>query len=309
MVNGVEMPFGEAPPGAKGVLAIGQVLKLAEYSLALKVQSAAGEETDPWAVFDLKAVAGSSAAKTPAPRAAAPAEDDPFGDWGFQTTFGGTTPGTALDASKLGAAADLAPFFQGLGLDPATIGQVSQGELEVIGKLVRMAIEGLIELRAAAIGNSETRPNDELAALAVKDNNPLKTGWTNARKFQYLFGGRAASVGFVSPERAVRDLVAELLAHDLASGAAMREALEEALREFSPATLKERLLGGGTKLFEGARAWDAYSRYYAQEGRAVPEWAQRLLDKHFREAYMRESQRIKRETAERAPHSDGGAES
>ena len=55
VVNGVEMPFGEAPPGARGVLPEGQQLRLADYSLSvgprqdLPVEAA---EADPWAVFD-----------------------------------------------------------------------------------------------------------------------------------------------------------------------------------------------------------------------------------------------------------------
>ena len=127
VVNGVEMPFGEAPPGARGVLPEGQQLRLAEYSLTvgqrqdLPVQAA--EEADPWAVFDT----------TPRPPVSPPGtdtmpatmltggftvtkpEDDPFGDWGFETTFGpGSTGGEALEAGKLGPAPDLTFFFLSL---------------------------------------------------------------------------------------------------------------------------------------------------------------------------------------------------
>src|SRR6478735_11957419 len=37
VVNGVEMPFGEAPPGARGVLPLGQTLKLAEYTVVAEL--------------------------------------------------------------------------------------------------------------------------------------------------------------------------------------------------------------------------------------------------------------------------------
>src|SRR5436190_11146747 len=49
VVNGVEMPFGEAPPGAQGVLPAGQTLKLADYSLNVNAPDAAETRTDPWA--------------------------------------------------------------------------------------------------------------------------------------------------------------------------------------------------------------------------------------------------------------------
>ena len=71
---------------------------------------------------------------------------------------------------------------------------------------------------------------------------------------------------------------------------------ESTLREFSPEALKSRLLTGGARLFEGARAWDAYNRYYAERGQALPAWVQDLMGKYFTEAYQREALRIKRET-------------
>jgi predicted component of type VI protein secretion system len=132
--------------------------------------------------------------------------------------------------------------------------------------------------------------------VPVKDNNPLKTDWPNDTKLQYLLGGRAASIGFVSPQRAVTDVVGELLAHDAAMAAAMRAAVEATVQEFAPAALKERLLGSGSKLFEGTRAWDAYSRYYGDKSQGLAQWVQQLLDQYFNQAYLRESQRIKRET-------------
>ena len=91
-------------------------------------------------------------------------------------------------------------------------------------------------------------------------------------------------------------MLVDLAAHNGASGAATRAAVESTLREFAPDTLKHRLLGEGTRLFEGARAWDAYVKYYQEQVGDIPDWAQRLIDKYFAEAYLRESLRIRRET-------------
>jgi predicted component of type VI protein secretion system len=310
VVNGVEMPFGEAPPGARGVLPLGQTLKLAEYSLtAAEAPAAAAPEADPWAVFDRE---GSGIAPVPpAVRASlasgqaggfavpASAEEDPFGDWGFETTFGpGAMGGGPLDAGKL-APGDLTAFFQGLGLDPASLGALSQGEIEAIGHVVRVLVLGVLELHTSAAGVKQDLRAEDRTMVAVKDNNPLKTDWPQETKLRYLFGGRGTGVGFVSPERAVRELLVELIAHNNASGAASRAAIESTLKEFAPEALKTRLLGEGPRLFEGTRAWDAYVKYYQEQGRDMPKWAQRLLDKYFTEAYLRESLRIRRETPPR----------
>jgi predicted component of type VI protein secretion system len=96
-------------------------------------------------------------------------------------------------------------------------------------------------------------------------------------------------------------MLAELMAHECATGVASRAALAATLKEFAPAALKARLLGGGSTLFEGARAWHAYSKYYQEQGGGsgadLAAWTQRLLDRYFTESYLRESLRIRRETA------------
>jgi predicted component of type VI protein secretion system len=311
VVNGVEMPFGEAPPGARGVLPLGETLKLAEYRLtATEIPAAPAASADPWAVFDRE---GSTAPARPAERASlasgqtggfsvpASAEEDPFGDWGFETTFGpGGMGGGALDAGTLGPG-DLSSFFRGLGLDPATLGALSQGELETIGRLVRTFALGVLELHANAAGVKQELRAEDRTLVAVKDNNPLKGHFPPDTKLRYLFSGRAAGIGFVNPERAVRELFVELIAHNNASAAAARASLESTLKEFAPDALKARLLGGGTRLFEGTRAWDAYCKYYEEQGQDMSKWVKRLLDKYFAEAYLRESLRVRRETPPRKP--------
>ncbi len=297
VVNGIEMPFGQAPPGARGVLPVGQVLKLAEYQLTVAPLAQPEGAPDPWAVFDRD---GSGIPPVPeAVRGAVAPEEDPFGDWGFETTFGPGARGGGLQASKLGVAPDLAAFFRGLGLDPAQVGPLSEGELEAVGQLVRSAVHGLLQLREAVSGVTQELHAEDRTMMAIKDANPLKSDWPLETKLQYLFGGRAAATGFVAPGRALQGLVKELLAHEQAAGSAARAAVEGTLNEFAPAEIKARLLGGGTKLFEAARAWDAYARYYAQQGEQMPQWVQRMLDKYFTAAYLRESLRIKRETSGR----------
>ncbi|HYE71283.1 MAG TPA: type VI secretion system-associated FHA domain protein [Aquabacterium sp.] len=297
VVNGVEMPFGEAPPGARGVLPCGQVLKLAEYQLTVDTVAAQEQDADPWAVFDRE---GSGIAPVPEAARTAVADEDPFGDWGFETTFGpGGAHGGGLQASKLGVAPDVAAFYRGLGLDPKQVGPLSEGELEAVGQLVRTAVAAVLQVRQAAAAAAQDLRAEDRTMIGTRESHPLNSGHPLEAKLQYLFGGRAASSGFIAPGRALQELVNEVLAHEQALGVAARAAIEGTLNEFAPGELKARLLGGGSKLFEAARAWDAYARYYAEQGEQMPQWVQRMLDRHFTDAYLRESHRIKRETAGR----------
>lgn len=307
VVNGVEMPFGEAPPGARGVLPFGQIMKVGDYALKaelvapVEAADAPAEQADPWAVFDREG-SGGTRPVSDAPRASLASsanEDDPFGEWGFESTAGpGAEGGGPLDAASL-AEGNVASIFKGLGLDPETLGTLTHGELETIGRLVRILVLGVMELHSSVIGVKQEMRSGDRTMIATKDNNPLKSDWPQETKLRYLFGGRIAAVGFANPERALRELFVELIAHNTATSAAARAALAGALKEFEPQVLKKKLLGNGPKLLEGVRAWDAYSKHYDEKARDMPKWTQLLLDRYFTDAYLRESLRIRRETPPR----------
>lgn len=296
-VNGIEMAFGEAPPGARGVLPRGQSLRVGAYVVnATELDPApalhATQEADPWAVFDREEpgiATGSAASK--------PAEDDPFGDWGFETTFGpvNTAGGAPMEAGSL-EAGGIESFFRGLGIEPGTM---TKGELEAMGRLVRLLALGALDLHSGVTGVRQELKSEDRTMVAPRDNNPLKTGWPAETKLRYLFGGRLAAAGYVPQERAVREILVDLVAHNAASAAAARGALEGTLRDLAPAALKAKLLGEGMKLFEGARAWDAFCKWHEEQGADMQRWVQRQLDRHYTESYLRESLRIRREKRKR----------
>lgn len=279
-VNGIEMPFGEAPPGARGVLPRGDSLKVGSYIVDASATLEA-HNADPWAVFERPA----------------PTEDDVFSDWGFNTTFGpADADADGLQAATLDAG-DLSSFFKGLGIDP---GVLSKGELEAMGRLVRLLVMGVLDLHSSVGGVKQELRSEDRTMLAPRDNNPLRTAWPAETKLRYLFGGRVASAGFVSAERAVREVLVDLVAHNAASAASARATVEGTLRDFTPAALKAKLLGdSGVKLFESARAWDAFCKWHDEQGAHMQQWVQRQLDRHFTETYLRESLRIRRETKKR----------
>jgi predicted component of type VI protein secretion system len=297
-VNGVLLPEGEVPPGSTGAVPAGSTIRLAAYDIGVApAEAGEGTGTDPWAALH----AHGEGPTTPMVREAAAGtpEEDPFGDWGFASTFGPGAPGTGgLQAGQLGVAPDITAFFRGLGLDPAKIGALSEGELEAIGRTVRVAVLGLLEMQAQAFQAQQELGTDERTMVAAKERNPLTGNWPDHTKLQYLFGGRVTATGFASPERAVRDVAGDLLAHQIATRTAVRQALESLAGEFEPEAMKARLLGTGGRLFGAARAWEAFVREYEERGRDAG-WAQHVLDRHFTEAYLREFLRVKGDTAAR----------
>lgn len=302
-INGVDIATGELPPGSRGILGPGDVMALSSYRIVVApvvpvpppVASAPAADADPWSEFERQAaeLVPDGPETVPAPLDG----DDPFGDWGFYSTFGPGAPGGSLDASALQPAADLQPFLRGLGLG----GQrgYTQGELETIGRLTRIALQGLLQAaQAAAIARRDTRSDDRTMA-EPRELNPLRLDSPVETKLYYLFGGQAAAAGFVPPDIAVAQLVTELGAHQHAMGEAAREAVQAIVEEFEPEALKKRLLGGGARIFESARAWEAFVRDYAERHGKGPQWVEQLLDRHFARAYARALVRAKRNTTGR----------
>lgn len=301
VVNGIETAAGELPPGARGVLAAGEVLVLSTYRITAApvatTTAPAEEPVDPWAEFERQA----AALVIPAGADTVPGipEDDPFGDWGFQSTFGPGSPGGGLQADGLAPASDLRAFFSGLGLDPSAQRALTHGELETIGRVTRIALQGLVQsLQASAQTRQQVRSEDR-TMVEPREMNPLRLDTPIEAKLYYLFGGQAAAAGFVSPDRAVAQVATEVALHQQAMGEAVQEAIEGVVAEFDPETLKKRLLGGGARIFESARAWDAYAKDYAERIGAQPSLVQQLLERHFARAYAKALLRAKRNTTGR----------
>lgn len=304
VVNGVQVAAGELPPGARGVLPAGEVLVLSAFRLGVRpaleapaAEAGAESNVDPWAEFERQAaqlVPVNSAETIPGIP-----EDDPFGDWGFQSTFGPGSPGGALRADALAPAEDLQAFLSGLGLASTAQRPLTNGELETMGRLTRIALQGLLQsVQQAAVDRRDLRSEDR-TMVEPRETNPLRMDTPLETKLYYLFGGQAAAAGFVPPDRAVAQLVTEVTAHQQAMSDAVREALEAVVREFDPDALKKRLLGGGARIFESARAWDAFVRDYAERVSREPPWVQELLERHFAMAYARALLRAKRNTTGR----------
>ncbi|NML45898.1 FHA domain-containing protein [Ramlibacter sp. G-1-2-2] len=293
VVNGVEVEGVEVPPAGRGVLRPGEVLALADYRITVQpVAAAPAPESDPWADFEKEAARLVASVAMPA----APAEDDPFGDWGFQSTFGPGAVNGALEAGALEPGGDLESFFIGLGVERR--GGFTRGELETMGRLTRAALRGLLQAQRASGGNREALRSDDRTVLEPRETNPLRMDTPLESKLWYLFGGQAAAAGSIPADRAVGEVVNQLLAHQEALAEAVRQTVAAVLQDFAPEALKARLLGPSPKLFESARAWDAFAKDYTEKGQDLDGWVRQLLDRHFAEAYAQALLRAKR-------HSEG----
>ncbi|GAB3665231.1 type VI secretion system-associated FHA domain protein [Ramlibacter alkalitolerans] len=301
VVNGVQTPAGELPPGARGVLAAGEVLSLSAFritaALATQDEQTGPASVDAWANLQSAAELLDSVEGTTRPET--PAEEDPFGDWGFQTTFGPGAPGGSLRAEALAPAPDLESFFEGLGVHGATHAGLTRGELQTIGRITRIAVQALLQAsEAAAATRRDTRAGEPTPAER-SELHPLRLDTPIETRLEYLFGGAAASGGFVPPDRAMAQVAAELVAHEQAMGQAVQEAIRGVLADFEPEALRKRLPGSGRRLFGAARAWEAFARDYAERAAAEPAWVHQLLDRHFARAYARALLRAKRNTGGR----------
>lgn len=305
IVNGVDLPDGEAPPGAIGVLPAGQTLVMGVYSV---VGTAAPVEDDPWAALESMAappdLANSFQSTLMQTRSYAEG-DDPFSDWGLDARDSAIAsmlmpePAApqAANAGEVAEAADgatdLRAFYRGMGLEAEGLGHLSEGELEELGGLVRDAMVGLLELYQVKMGLQREMGAEDRTMMATTNNNPLKTDWPLDVRLRYLAGGRTAAAGFIAPQRALAELLGELRAHDVAAHEGSRAVVRGTLKELAPAAIRKA--HGGARLFEGAKLWEAYENLHARQGDDAEAWVQRQFDRHFADTYLRELRRLLRE--------------
>ena len=129
-----------------------------------------------------------------------------------------------------------------------------------------------------------------------RDNNPLKYKLPPQEIIEYLFSLHAG-VGFLPPDRAIRESVAELRIHEGAMVAATRAAVEGTLRDFEPSRLKKvplaKVKSGPFQFFDNAKLWEAYEQHYEKESQHMADWLENLISRHFMPAYAKETERLK----------------
>ncbi|CAN5592350.1 hypothetical protein BH11PSE7_BH11PSE7_15510 [soil metagenome] len=291
VVNGVDLPSGELPPGGVATLTIGDSVSVGDYIITLAaVDDAAADDSASGIVT--RAMVGHG-------------DDDPFGEWGFDATVvHGHAPRAAPEPTGAGTvplSAEVAALFKGLGIAPVGTAVSGAPEMEQAGRRIRTAMQGLFALYEAKLQLNREMGADDRTMVAVRENNPLRTDWPLNTKLEYLFGALPIAPSFAAPDAALTELVAELRIHDLAVAVASRAVLEGALREFEPERLVASIAQDKSQrgLLVKLMPWDAYAKYHASESSRMPQWLDRFFTRYFLPAYTRETTRIRREDTRR----------
>ena len=227
------------------------------------------------------------AASEPAAPAVTPYELDlEVGD----PTGAGLRPAASADAVHELVAA----LYAGLGLPGREPARPSAPQMQLIGALLRAAVEGTLGLLA-----SRTIAKRELGATRTvprsRANNPLKFAIDADTALAQLL--KPPQRGFIAPTAAVRDAFDDIRAHEIAVLAGMRAALEAVLARFNPETLESRLAAKGmwdnlVPVNHKARLWERYTEQHAEIMQEIEDDFDSLFGRAFLDAYEEQLVRL-----------------
>ena len=180
----------------------------------------------------------------------------------------------------------LQALLRGAGIqDSPLLKNLTPETMETIGKLLREAVQGTLDLlRARGLTKSEMRA--DVTMIMPTDNNPLKFSPTVEAAMVHLLVPHVQ--GFLPPLRAMKNAYDDLRAHQLGVLAGMRAALDEVLARFAPEELKKRLSDPGVldsllSVSRKAKQWDLFVERYE----AVAEEARENFHAAFGKAFLR----------------------
>jgi type VI secretion system FHA domain protein len=211
----------------------------------------------------------------PAPHPSAPAPTAP------PSQPVSTAPSGPLEQALLRA------FLQGAGIPGTQVKNLTPETMETIGKLLREAVQGTLDLlRARGLTKSEMRA--DVTMIMALDNNPLKFSPSVESALTHLLA--PPMHGFMPPLRAMKDAYDDLRAHQLGFLAGMRAALEEVLARFAPEDLAKRLssqsmLDELLPMNRKAKLWDLFIERHATISGEAREDFNTAFGKAFRRAY------------------------
>ena len=190
----------------------------------------------------------------------------------------------------------LRAFLQGAGIAGVQSAKSLTPEtMEAIGKLLREAVQGTLELlRARGLTKSEMRA--DVTMIMAQDNNPLKFSPTVEAALTHLLAPQMH--GFMPPLRAMKDAYDDLRAHQLGLLAGMRAALEEVFARFAPQELAKRLsdqsmLDDLLPMNRKAKLWDLFLERHAAVSGEAREDFNAAFGKAFRRAYEAQVKKLR----------------
>jgi FHA domain-containing protein len=191
----------------------------------------------------------------------------------------------------------LRAFLHGAGLSGSNLSKNLTETMEAIGKVLREAVQGTLDLlRARGLTKSEMRA--DVTVIMAQDNNPLKFSPTVEAALTHLLAPQVH--GFMPPIRAMKDAYDDLRAHQLGFLAGMRAALDEVLVRFAPEELGKRLtdqslLDDLLPMNRKAKLWDLFIERYATISGEAREDFNAAFGKAFRRAYEAQVKQLRGE--------------
>lgn len=206
---------------------------------------------------------------------------------------------TAFDAAAHRDKPDLDAAWQafcaGAGIDlPVPAGSAAQ-RMEVLGRIMRSAIEGTLQLMAVRASTKH-----ELRAMVTviqpRSNNPLKFSPDAKSAIEQLLQPPAR--GFLDGPAAMDDAMHDLVGHSIGTVAGMRAAIGGMLDRFAPEALESKLVGGSLldsvlPMNRKARLWELYLQQYQSIRDEAQDDFHTLFGKAFLAAYEQQIERLK----------------
>jgi FHA domain-containing protein len=192
----------------------------------------------------------------------------------------------------------LEALLRGAGVVDAKLPQGMTPEvMEMIGKLLREAVQGTLDLlRVRGLTKSEMRV--DVTMIMPMDNNPLKFSPSVEAALVHLLAPHGH--GFTPPLPAMKEAYDDLRAHQLGFLAGMKAALDEVLARFAPEALQGRLsdqsvLDSLLPMNRKAKLWDLFIERYELIAGEAREDFNVAFGKAFRRAYDAQVKQVRAE--------------
>ena len=173
--------------------------------------------------------------------------------------------------------------------------------MHTIGLLLRMAIEGTLQLMAVR-ASTKYELRAAVTMIQQRNNNPLKFAPDAASGIEQLVQPPAR--GFLDGPDALEQAMHDLVGHSIGTVAGMRAAIEGMLGRFDPAALEAKLSGGSMldsllPMNRRARLWDLYLQHHHAIREEAQEDFHNLFGKAFLAAYEQQIERLRLEKQRR----------
>jgi type VI secretion system FHA domain protein len=186
-------------------------------------------------------------------------------------------------SGKTDAAALQAALLRGLGITAMADWQLTAGQAELLGAMLRASMEGFQRLLKE---NALSRRGFQSATDAPESDvrNPIKTSAdAEIALHRMLFQSSTGST--LPPVAAVQDVILELHAHHAGFSLGMRGAMAGMLTSFKPEVLEKRLVAGSVVSEAESNLWELYVRSHTEIARKAENIFHSTLALAYRRVY------------------------